>query len=726
MRDLTIKVSVDNSQAKPALRETEQGLTGLEKAAGGAGKATDGFQKSLGGAAKAAAAWAAVASVGVGALSLAQQFIEDADALKRLSERIGVGVEQLQRLRAIGDESGNSIEQLTSAISQLQNRIVEGDKGAVGAIRTLGLSIEDLRALDPAEQFMAIARAVQEIPDPMVRTKIAMDLFGKTGATVLPSLLADVNAIAEKTRVMSEESVQRWDDLGDTITRWGRNAKTAVGEAVSQWSMMVHSIKDVETSLNNLKTAGGLPTVQGPAKSLPAPLNVPGLPTPSQMRASDEALKSLERTNKKLAESVSKAKEAQQQFVRSIETATTAANRSVFTLNRYGQITVPTATSAVMSNREALLAWVPALDEATGSVEDLQRAGRHTAATLVRLSDTIATLPARTRTAAEAYRLELDSMGGATQTWSQRIGEFFTNIPKSLGAIQESLAGKLTSLFGASPDSVFGSIISGGLNFIFGPLAGQAVQIVQKGIEALGKVAWAGLKKIGGWIRGLFGGPSGDELAGRELVADFEQELDGLLTDTQRLATGNEGWKNTIVAIRDRYLELGLTEAEALRDTERLWASSREGAEAAMRVIEEIRRKFEGGITIPVRMDLPDTVNVDPQFGRTVDLPTFHDGGVVARRPVVTAGLADDEVLVLAQRGEGVINREGMGRLGASGLAAINGGLRAQQDAGGDTTINLYVSGYLDSPESARHLGRVVQRQFDQALQRRRRVSLRS
>jgi hypothetical protein len=317
------------------------------------------------------------------------------------------------------------------------------------------------------------------------------------------------------------------------------------------------------------------------------------------------------------------------------------------------------------------------------------------------------------------------SAAQAVITIFQRMaGQVVQSLQPMFSGMQQSISQSLPSLFGGT--GLFANIMNTGLTGIFGP-GGLAATLVMKGLTELGDLAVKGLKKLWGGIKNLFGGPSGDELAGRELVADFEQELEGLLTDTQRLETGNEAWKNTIVAIRDRYLALGLTEAEALRDTERLWASSRDGAEAAMRVIEEIRRKFEGGITIPVRMDLPDTVNIDPQFGRVVDLPTFHDGGVVARHPVVTAGLADDEVLVLAQRGEGVINREGMGRLGAQGFAALNGALTARtDDRGGDTTIHLYVSGYLDSPESARHLGRVVQRQFDQALQRRRRVSLRT
>jgi len=108
-------------------------------------------------------------------------------------------------------------------------------------------------------------------------------------------------------------------------------------------------------------------------------------------------------------------------------------------------------------------------------------------------------------------------------------------------------------------------------------------------VEMFSKLA----SKAKDFFRGLFGGPSRDELNGRNLVSEFEQNLAGLLTAQQRAEAGNDAWKQTVIAIRDAYIAAGLTEQQALRDAERLWASSREGAEASKRVIAEIEANMQ-------------------------------------------------------------------------------------------------------------------------------------
>lgn len=100
-------------------------------------------------------------------------------------------------------------------------------------------------------------------------------------------------------------------------------------------------------------------------------------------------------------------------------------------------------------------------------------------------------------------------------------------------------------------------------------------------------------RKFQAFFRNIFGGPSGAELAGRQAVADFEAELAGVLTSQQKAEAGGEAWKETVIAIRDAYLAMGRTEEEALADAKRLWESSKDGAEASARVIEEIRRKMQ-------------------------------------------------------------------------------------------------------------------------------------
>jgi hypothetical protein len=138
------------------------------------------------------------------------------------------------------------------------------------------------------------------------------------------------------------------------------------------------------------------------------------------------------------------------------------------------------------------------------------------------------------------------------------------------------------------------NIISGGLNLVFGPASGIIATLVGKGMEWMASTVWNGLQKIGGFFRDLFGGPSADELAGRELVEAFEKNLHAMLNEQQLLEAGNESWKKTVIAIRDAYIAKGLSAAEAMAAAERLWASSRSGAAASAAAIAEIERILNG------------------------------------------------------------------------------------------------------------------------------------
>ncbi len=239
-------------------------------------------------------------------------------------------------------------------------------------------------------------------------------------------------------------------------------------------------------------------------------------------------------------------------------------------------------------------AWDQPLPGVIQRINDWREAHERATEAITRAGQALSVMPSRSTTAAEAFRLSGETVGASTDTLAGKITGFFTNIPKSLGSIQESLTGKLTSLFGASTNSVLGSVISGGMNFVFGPLGGLATQLMQKGLTALGNLAMKGLQKIGGFFKNLFGGPSADELAGREKVAEIEATFAAGLSAAQRAEAGGDAAAQTIIFLRDKYIALGLTEAEALADSERLWASSRQGAAASAAVIDEINRKLEG------------------------------------------------------------------------------------------------------------------------------------
>lgn len=172
--------------------------------------------KSLGGA--------LIAGLSIGAVTAAiGKYTEFTGRINDMSAKTGIGTEALQRLKFAAEQNGGSIELVTAAIGKLGNNLAGGNKNAVGALDALGLSLNTIRSMEPDKAFTAIGDAIAKVEDPMARTKLAMDLFGKSGAELLPMMRGNLSeTAAEADRlgiVMSDSAVKAGDDFGDTLDK---------------------------------------------------------------------------------------------------------------------------------------------------------------------------------------------------------------------------------------------------------------------------------------------------------------------------------------------------------------------------------------------------------------------------------------------------------------------------------------------------------------------------
>lgn len=148
-----------------------------------------------------------------------QELLRMGDDIVRTADRTGLLTDEVQKLSFIAGQSGNSLEEITGAIGQLQNRLSSGDKGAVGAVQSLGLSLEGLGKLDTYDQMAAIADAIGRVPDPAKRAQLAMDLFGRSGIALLPTLTAQFKELGDAAPVMEEDVVRALDSAGDAFDK---------------------------------------------------------------------------------------------------------------------------------------------------------------------------------------------------------------------------------------------------------------------------------------------------------------------------------------------------------------------------------------------------------------------------------------------------------------------------------------------------------------------------
>lgn len=638
---------------------------GLKKAS----DSTKKFGTDVGGA-SAGIASSLTKLVSIGALTaFGKQLLDAADATVKLSDKTGIAIEPLQRLQYIAGQSGNTIEQVSSAVSQMQKRLAGGDKSAIGALNQLGLSFEQLMALTPDQQFETIARSVGSIEDPMKRTQVAMALFGKSGAEILPTLIADFDELGNQAPVVSEKATKAFDAIGDGINRVWVTMQNLVGNGIG---LMIDGYSRLGQAASALVQGdfGKIPMILADVADVTLPKVPPKMealvrPVQNVTMSMDEMDAVAKDLNKSIEEQTKKT-EAQAQELREFKKAQDAlfgrdligrandyakqlgdvANVSKLTKEKKEEL-----NKAVTQALEAYRAlgeeaprklhdiWIATVDltQETMSLSELIDAG-----VFGKISDDLGpapTLMADTAIAARAMGIELKA---ATDESSEGIEEASRKTVDWDGQIKD-LTGALADLAQISGDT-FGSIVRqlsiviGAMNAgrqasvmmaesiaqIRGGNAGEGLLGVATGAlgaaSALGQATSQGStlsRTLGGvaagarigsafgpWgtaigaaagaviglVRGLSGIPPEVKKA-REELEKFQEGLRASLTDTQRAEAGTEGWRMDVIAVRDAYLAVGRTAAEAEDIVEAMWDTDH--PERSKKAIEEINKVLQ-------------------------------------------------------------------------------------------------------------------------------------
>ena len=183
------------------------------------------------------------------------------------------------------------------------------------------------------------------------------------------------------------------------------------------------------------------------------------------------------------------------------------------------------------------------------------------------------------------------ALSEATVAADQFTLSFSDTLSNSFSAAVDSGISGLQSL----TDNFFnmGNIVTSLMNSTFGP-TGLLTNLMQQGMQKLGSLAWDGLKAIGGFFRSIFGGPSAKELAGREIVEQFQHNIASMLNETQLIEAGGELWKQVNIGVRDTYIELGLTEQQAMEDVQALYDAIKAGPDAVNPALQRIMDRMNG------------------------------------------------------------------------------------------------------------------------------------
>jgi hypothetical protein len=252
---LVVRMAADSAQmrseldrVKGELKKTDSGVSALS-----------GAFKNLGGI---------VATFSMAAV--VTQAMQAAGALNDTAVKTGMSVDALQRLQFAATLSGGSLEGVSGAVARMQKALVgaeEGGKEAVAALDRLGLSAQQILALAPDQQFEAIAQKIAAIEDPAERTTAAMALFGRSGAELIPTLVA-LGANGEEVAAqlsaiggpVSAQAIANVDTLGDQLDVLTTGAKnTAIELTALASTILVPLLRETNEWIKSLRilTGGG-------------------------------------------------------------------------------------------------------------------------------------------------------------------------------------------------------------------------------------------------------------------------------------------------------------------------------------------------------------------------------------------------------------------------------------------------------------------------------------
>lgn len=196
-----------------------------------------------------------------GALALAVKgSIDHADALSKSAQKAGLTVEALSRLEYAAKLSDVSLEGLTGGLQKLSKSMIDvaSGKGPATAFQALGISVKEADGTlrSSSSVFADVADRFSRMEDGATKTALAIQIFGKSGAELIPLLNSGRQGLAN----MADES----DRLGATIS-------TKTAKAAERFNDTLTTIGQAMQGVVNKVMEAALPALQSLADTLASP-----------------------------------------------------------------------------------------------------------------------------------------------------------------------------------------------------------------------------------------------------------------------------------------------------------------------------------------------------------------------------------------------------------------------------------------------------------------------
>lgn len=226
---------------------------------------------------------AGVAGVAATLGAFAKSSFLAADAIGDAADRAGVAVDSLSRLKFAAEQNDVDFSSLTVALKRWQvtlSQASSGSQDAASSLKLLHLNASALKSLSLEDQLKTIADQFARIKDPADQTRIAVELFGRSGEQLVPLLrqggaaIGDLTAEADRLGITLDKNTTTAVDRADkaikkllaTLSAAGQRAVGSIAESIVG---PLDNIDAAEQTLKRLQDDRNA-FLRGPANFLPA------------------------------------------------------------------------------------------------------------------------------------------------------------------------------------------------------------------------------------------------------------------------------------------------------------------------------------------------------------------------------------------------------------------------------------------------------------------------
>lgn len=205
---------------------------------------------------------AAFGAASIAAAHFVKSSIDAMDATSKLAQQVGITTESLSALAYAGELSGVAQDQLGSALIKLSKNMSDAATGTGEARRgflALGIQLQNLDGtLKGSDKILVeVAEKFSKLEDGTDKTAIAVNLFGKSGAQLIPLLNAGAGGLESMGKeaeqlglIIDSKTAKSAEAFNDNLTRMHKAMVGIANQAAAELLPSLVQVSDAFVDLS--------------------------------------------------------------------------------------------------------------------------------------------------------------------------------------------------------------------------------------------------------------------------------------------------------------------------------------------------------------------------------------------------------------------------------------------------------------------------------------------